>query len=382
MLDHVKATTPIDTARFTPDALAATGRAWQHMRTTATETGLVQRHKATYSSTDDAPKQPHRLTATVNFKQMHLAVEVTLPRMLYGDNWHTLAEADIPVACEQVDDHLVQCLGALATDLPPFSTWAIREAEYPHDIVMPTPGDVERWLTILSTRPLKGAHKYNAMPRPYPTADGGYSGLKWGRQTSERSITAYDKSRQSADPQCPQSLLRLETCVRGQAWSKLLSPEACAAGQVMTVAEAGTIRVAAQVLTKTYDDLSLANVASLNTPNPFLHLKQYYGEQQARTLAGFYAFVLTFGQEDARNVYGRMFTGHRNKLVQAGLGLPSTAMMPTTALPANLPPIPRPTAAYLAQRPVFDVAIPLVWCKSLHLDGLLHANVRWVSKAA
>ena len=353
MLDQVVASTPIEGEHFSPEALRDGPGRWQIGRGIASETGVVlwgtSKHMAT------AIGSPAPLVVTIDHRRERLTVQATLPRLLCGDNWHALAESDVPQACLLVDAYLAQCLGGLAHGLSPFASWSVREAEYPHDVRLGSPGAVERWLRFLGGRPMKGPY---GLPVPYRLrAREDVSGVAWGTRKTRRKVNVYDKARQARDGMCPTDLLRIETRVQGaEAWARLLTPTARATVRRMTVGVAGTLRVAAQVMGKTYADLRLGQVGEEGVGNPFTVLARHYGESKGRTLAGFHAYLALHGERDARQTYGRMFTRHRADLAAAGIAitLPGDGM--ATMAMGELPPIPCPTEDFLAARPVLTGA--------------------------
>jgi hypothetical protein len=289
-------------------------------------------------------------------KSSEIVVLVTLPRLLWGDNWHVLAEADVALACAHVDERLRQCLGVVASGLPPFAEWPVRAAEYPHDVDFQSHGAVQRWIGALSGMARKGMRVNDGLPRPHLDRHGWQTGLAWGGRKSQRTIKVYDKARQCGDDRCPPELLRIETKIQDrEAWDSYL-PSAMRTGERrMTVAEAGTVRVAAMVLESTHDKLRLDMMQQAGERNPFAVLVRHHRRKSAaRTLAGFHAFAILHGERAGREVYGpRMVRKHRGGLAEAGIPLALADESSPLEAVIDLPAIPRPTAALLAERPTF-----------------------------
>lgn len=289
MLDHVIAYVGFDPSAFTFGEFMTDSR-WTLTRNAKTDTGEVRWEKLTHVAPPISERGPSPLMIVLDLKRNRVEVRVTLPRLLCGNNWQAMAESDMPRACRLVDEYLARHLGGLARQLPPFFDWPIRRAEYPHDVFVGSRGAVERWLHALNGQPL---HKTSMVGRPYrDSARGHVSGLTWGTKGTRRKTTIYDKFEQCKDKRCPSDVVRIETAVQNaSALDGLRTPEMRAQGRVMTVGEAGTVRVAAQVLEDTYDALRLGERAQVGIGDPYPLLVPYYGEPKARTLAGFHAYL-------------------------------------------------------------------------------------------
>ena len=350
MIDKVTASIAVDPGRFTPDALAATGVPWHLKRTVNAATGEVGQMVSTHSPGRANPETPGPIFVTVDHRRGRVRVEVTLPRQVSDGNWRALAVSDVPVACARVDAQLRRCFGALAAEFPGFADWPVRTAEYPHDVQLGSREAVERLLRALDGQRIPRVHKNGGIPIPYKGERGTQTGLTW--QGSARKTTVYDKATQCRDPRCPDDLLRIETRVEtAKEWRRLQTPEDHAAGARMTVAEAGTVRVAALVLERTYDDLGLGRDLADGVADPFPILAACYGQQRARTLAGFHDRRTLHGDRAARAAYGAaMYGRHMRDLAEAGIALGLSDAAGTPGARGPLPPIPRPDAAFLARR--------------------------------
>lgn len=374
MFDRVKAYTDIDPDIFTPQDITAYP-GWLITRGIDGNTGEVRWGTISHSAPRATRHEPHPLRVELDLKRNRLGVEATLPRLLCGNNWQTMAESDVPRACALVDTYLARCLGTLAEHLPPFVNWSIRKAEYPHDVRLGSRSAVEQVLRSLNGRPMQ---KTGVVPRPYSNGGRGkLSGLTWGTRATRRKTTIYDKSSQCGHEGCPTDLLRIETCIQeSAAWEGYRTPEIRREGRALTVAEAGTVRVATLVLGETYDALRLERVAPIDTGDPFPILVEKYGESQARTLAGFHDYTTMRGEQASRVAFGRAFTKHRKRLVEAGVSVAWGADALSTdkaALTLAEPTIPRPTSAYLAAREPIDTDLRRLTVFCHHRSALTDA---------
>ncbi len=366
MLDRVVAYTHIEPQHFGADSLP---EGWFHTGSHNVADGTLRWDKLEYRAPKLTPGTVSPFTATIASKAARLTVTVSLPRLLYGDNWHVLSEADLAAACAVVDDYLRDCLGAHAQDVPPFSTWIVRSAEYPHDIDLASSGAVERWIRALTGTAIRGIRVNGSLPKPYLNRHGAQTGLVWGSPKSLRTVKVYDKTRQTEDEHCPPGLLRIETKVQNAAeWDKYLPREARREKRRMTVMAAGSVAVAAQVMSATHDALRLDTMRNAGVRNPFPALTKYWTQPQARTLAGFHAFAVLHGERDARAAFPSSYHKHLRRLSEAGFKLVLTEAGQTVEELADLPAIPRPTLAYLTSRTTFPRSREIValssWAQS------------------